>query len=311
MKLFLATFCVAGALSFAQNQDINVLQVRDNIYMLVGPGGNITVQTGKDGVFVVDTEVAAVSAKVLAEIRKLSPLPIRYIVNTHYHADHTGGNEALRKAGATIAGGNVSGDLQDAGEGAQLIAHENVLNRLSAKDGGTATPTAGWPTSTYFEDEQKVYFNGEGIQVIHPPAAHTDGDSIVFFRRSDVISTGDLFTTVMYPLIDVPGGGTYQGFIDALNKMIDMVIPLYGQDGGTLIVPGHGRLCDFGDLLNYREMATIIKDRIEDMIKKGMTLEQVKAAKPTRDYDPLYGSNSFWGTDQFVTAAYNTLKTRK
>ena len=199
MKLFLATFCVVGALGLAQ--DINVLQVRDNIYMLVGPGGNITVQTGKDGVFVVDTEVAAVSAKVLAEIRKLSPLPIRYIVNTHYHADHTGGNEALRKAGATIAGGNVSGDIQDAGEGAALIAHENVLNRLSAKDGGTATPTAGWPTSTYFEDEKKVYFNGEGIQVIHPPAAHTDGDSIVFFRRSDVIATGDLFTTAMYPLI--------------------------------------------------------------------------------------------------------------
>jgi cyclase len=294
------------------NAEIHTLPAQGNVYMLVGPGGNMTVQVGKDGVFLVDTQVAQVSAKVLAEIRKLSPLPIRYIVNTHYHPDHIGGNEALRKAGATIAGGNVSGDIQDAALGAQVIAHENVLNRMSARSGGQAVPTAAWPTSTFFEDKKKVFFNGEGIEVIYQPAAHTDGDTIVFFRRSDVISTGDIFTTTNYPVIDVAAGGTYQGVIDSLNRIIDMIVPVYGQEGGTLVIPGHGRLCDFGDVLNYREMATIIRDRIQDMIGKGMTLAQVKAARPTRDYDPLYGSTTgFWTTDQFVEAAYNTLKAKK
>jgi len=290
--------------------EIQVLPVAGNVYMIVGAGGNIAVQIGKDGVLMVDTEYAPLSNKILAAIRKLSDGPLRYIINTHYHGDHTGGNENLRKAGSTIAGGNVAGDLgAEASEGAQIIAHNNVLERLSAPTGGQpAAPQGGWPTSTYLSDEKKLWFNNEGIEIIHPEHAHTDGDSIVFFRKSDVIATGDIFTMTTYPIIDLAAGGSYQGLLDAVNKINDLVITVYGQDGGTLIIPGHGRLCDAGDLLNYREMVTIIRDRIVDMIKKGMTLEQVKAAKPPLDYDPLYGTNTgFWTTDMFVEAAYKSL----
>ncbi|HJT90044.1 MAG TPA: MBL fold metallo-hydrolase [Bryobacteraceae bacterium] len=291
--------------------EVHVWPAQGNIYMIVGAGGNITVQTGKDGVLIVDTGYAQMTAKTLAAIRSLSKGPLRYIVNTHYHQDHTGGNADLRKAGSTIAGGNVAGDLgAEASEGAAIIAHNNVLNRLSAPTGAQApSPEAGWPTSTYLGDDKKLWFNGEGIDIIHLPNAHTDGDSIVFFRRSDVISTGDLFTTTNYPVIDLAAGGTINGIIAALNKIIDLIIPVYGQEGGTLVIPGHGRLCDLGDVINYREMATIIRDRVQDMVNKGMTLEQVKAARPTLDYDPVYGHTSgFWTTDRFVEAVYKTLQ---
>ena len=307
-KTFLLAL-IFGLSAFAQ--DVHVWPVRENVFMIVGAGGDITVQTGKDGVFVVDSGLANMSDKTLAAIKSISNLPIRYLVNTHYHPDHVGGNVAVRKAGATIAGGNVAFDIGSAAsEGALVIAHEKLLNRVSAPTGSKQPliPAEGWPTSTFFGDEKKLYFNGEGIEVIHLANAHTDGDSIVYFRKSDVIATGDLFTTVMYPLIDVPGGGTINGFIEALDRIVELMIPVYGQDGGTLVVPGHGRLCDVGDVLNYREMTIIIRDRIQDMIKKGMTLEQVKAAKPTFDYDPLYGGNTFWTTDKFVESVYATLK---
>ncbi len=292
------------------NVQVNILPVRDNIFMLVGAGGNVTVQTGKDGVLVVDTSFAPMSDKILSAIRTLSKGPIRYIVNTHYHPDHTGGNANIKKAGSTIAGGNVAGDLQDAGEGAQILGHENLLKRMSAPTGSQApTPTAAWPTSTYFLDEKKLFFNGEGIQMLHPEAAHTDGDTMVFFRRSDVIVTGDIFQTTSYPIIDVAGGGSIDGLIEALNKIVDLIIPVYGQEGGTLVIPGHGRLSDLGDVINYREMAIIVRDRIRDMARKGMTLEQVKAAKPTFDYDPLFGTTTgFWTTDMFIEAVYKTVK---
>jgi glyoxylase-like metal-dependent hydrolase (beta-lactamase superfamily II) len=328
-QLLVAAACLATA--YAQNQNrapqnrapqqnfdnvqIHVLPVQGNVYMLVGAGGNITMQVGKDGVLLVDTEYAQLSDKILAAIRTVSDGPIHYIINTHYHADHTSGNENLRKAGSTIAGGNVQGDLgAAASEGAAIIAHNNVLDRMSAPTGtASPTPPGGWPTSTYLSDEKKLWFNNEGIAIMHPVEhAHTDGDSIVFFRKSDVIATGDIFTMTTYPIIDLAGGGSYQGLLDAVNRILDLTITVYGQDGGTLIVPGHGRLCDTGDLLNYREMVTIIRDRIVDMIKKGMTLEQVKAARPTQDYDPLYGTSAgFWTTDMFVEAAYKSLSQKK
>jgi len=312
-SLFLLAAGLLGVSAYAQQQnaEVHVWPVRGDIYMIVGAGGNITVQAAKDGILVVDAGLAPMSDKVLAAIRSISKGPIRYLVNTHYHPDHVGGNEAIRKAGATIAGGNVAGDLgAAAAEGAQVIAHENVLNRVSAPSGKQSLiPPGGWPTSTFFNDEKKFFFNGEGIEVLHMPNAHTDGDSIVFFRRSDVISTGDIFTTTLYPVIDTAAGGTINGTIEALDRIVEMIIPVYGQEGGTLVVPGHGRLCDLGDLINFREMTIIVRDRVQDLIKKGMTLEQVKAAKPTFDYDPLFGSSTgFWTTDMFVEAVYKTLK---
>jgi len=293
--------------------EVHILPVQGNIYMLVGAGGNITVQTGSDGVLLVDTGLANMSEKVLAAVRSLSDKPIRYIINTHVHADHVGGNEAIAKAGSTIAGGNVVGDIgSSASNQATVIAFHSVLERMSTPTGTTAAaPQGAWPTDTYTTPERKLFFNDEGIELIHEPAAHTDGDTMVFFRRSDVISTGDIFVTNGYPIIDLERGGNIQGVIAGLNRIVELAIPADEQEGGTLIVPGHGRLCDVADVVYYQEMVIIIRDRIQDLINKGMTLEQVKAAQPTRDYDPRYGSTSgFWTTDKFVTAVYQSLSAK-
>jgi len=286
--------------------EIRVWPVQGNVYMLVGPGGNTTVQVGRDGVLVVDTQYAQLSDKILAAIRTLSSQPIRYIVNTHAHPDHVGGNEAISLAGGTIAGGNVSGAIRDAGEGAAIVAHENVLTAMARQ-----TPPLAFdalPTDTFFVAQKDLYFNDEAVQVLYQPNAHTDGDSIVYFRRSDVISTGDVFVTTTYPFIDRASGGSIQGIIAALNRIIQITVPAEKQEGGTLVVPGHGRLCDEADVVEYRDMLTIVADRIASMINDGMSLRQVQAARPTRDYDGRYGADSgFWTTEQFVAAVYASL----
>jgi cyclase len=303
-----------GAVTEAQQQnfdavEIKTLKVRDDIYMLVGAGGNITLQVGDDGLLIVDTQFAPLAQKIMAAIRQISDKPLRYIVDTHHHGDHTGGNAALRLAGATVSGGNMAGAIRDAGVGAAIIAHENVLNHLSTATGPGALSSDGWPTDTFFGKKKELYFDGQGIEIIHAPAAHTDGDSIVFFRRSDVISAGDVFGTASYPIIDLANGGSYAGIVKALERLVDIIIPVYGQDGGTLVIPGHGRLSNLGDVLNFREMVIVIRDRIQGMIDQGMTLEQVKAAKPSKDYDPVYGATTgFWTTDKFIEAAYQSLK---
>jgi cyclase len=310
--VLLVVALVSGQAALAQQNfddvEIQTLKVRDNIYMLVGAGGNITVQIGDDGVLIVDTQYAQLSGRILAAIRKLSDAPLRYIVNTHHHGDHVGGNEPLRAAGRTITGGNIvfAGEVS---AGAQVIAHENVMMRMITPGGNQQpAPPAAWPTNTYFTEEKHLFFNGEGIRIIHQPNAHTDGDSFVFFRRSDVIAAGDVFVTTNYPVIDLNAGGSLQGIIEALIRLAEMIIPQYGQEGGTLIVPGHGRLSELGDVVNVRDMTIVVRDRIQSMINAGMTLQQVQAAQPTKDYDPIYGSTTgFWTTERFVEAAFQSL----
>jgi cyclase len=292
---------------------IEILKVQGNVYLLTGAGSNVTVQVGDTGVLVVDTGVAETADQVVAAIRTLSDKPIQYIINTHMHPDHTGGNDTVRKAGLTYVGANVTGNLRDAGVGAQIYAHDNVLLRMSAPTGQRAdVPFGSWPTETFRSGRKQLFFNGEAVEVIHQPAAHTDGDSLVFFRRSDVVATGDIFVTTSYPFIDVERGGSIQGEIDALNRILELTVVGFQDEGGTYIVPGHGRICDQPDLLEYRDMVTIIRDRVQAAIGKGMTLEQVKTAGLTKDYDGRYGAKSGFGTaDRFVEAIYRNLTAKK
>jgi cyclase len=319
-----AAGCLAMA-GLARAQQIEIVPVRGNLYLLAGAGGNITLSVGPDGVLLVDAGLAQASDKVIAAIRQFSqtlvskgltntvkppPKPIRFIINTHVHADHTGGNEAIGKAGATITGGNVTGDFGDATEGAAIIAHENVLKRMSAPPpaGQPPTPFKALPTDTYFKSMMKLshFFNGEAVEIIHQPAAHTDGDSLVYFRGSDVISAGDIFVNTGYPFIDIDRGGNVQGLIDGLNRILDMAIAEFRTEGGTLVIPGHGRICDSADVAYYRDMVTIVRDRVEDKIKKGMTLAQVKDSKLTADWDPRYGS-----PDRFIEGVYRSLAPKR
>jgi glyoxylase-like metal-dependent hydrolase (beta-lactamase superfamily II) len=288
---------------------VRAFKVQANVYMLAGAGGNVTVQVGDDGVLVVDTQYAQMADKLLGEIARISGnKPIRYVINTHVHPDHVGGNERFRRAGLAIVAGNVAADVRG-NEGATLIAHENVAARMSQLDGATpAAPAAAMPTDTFFGDRDEVSFNGEAVRLIHQPAAHTDGDVMVFFRKSDVIATGDIYVNTNYPVVDVARGGTINGIIAGLNRIIDITVPHDKQEGGTMVIPGHGRIADEADVVEYRDMVTIIRDRVEEMMKKGMTLQQIKAAGPTSDYDGRYAGASGLGTaDAFVESVYRTL----
>jgi glyoxylase-like metal-dependent hydrolase (beta-lactamase superfamily II) len=292
---------------------IDALKVRDNIYMLVGAGGNTTIQFGSEGVMVVDTSFAPMSTKIIDAIRAVTDRPIRYVVNTHIHGDHIGGNEAIAKAGRTRAGGNVVGDLgAGATSSAAIIAHENVLTRLSMATGAAAVPFGNWPTESFISKRKELRFNDEAVQIIHQPAAHTDGDSLVMFRRNDVIATGDLFTTTMFPFIDEANGGTINGYVNALNAILELTVASNVNEGGTMVIPGHGRLGDEQDVIEYRDMATIVRDRIREYVKRGMTLDQVKAKKPTLDWDARYGTpNGFWTPAQFVEVIYRQMAAEK
>jgi cyclase len=288
------------------DNEIHILKVQGNVYMLVGPGGNSAVSVGENGVLVVDSQTADQSDKLMAAIKTLSNKPIRYIINTSFDADRTGGNENLARNGAPVVGGN----LGNSNHGAAIVAREQVLDRMGAPTGQKApTPEGAWPTVTWFEGNKEIFFNGEPVVTMPVPPGHTDGDSIVFFRHSDVIAGGNIFNMNSFPAINLAAGGNIQGILDGLNHMLDIAIPEHEQEGGTYIIPGHGRLTDEHDLLEYRDMITIIRDRVQNMIKKGMTLEQVKAAKPTFEYDKRWSAPSGPASaDGFVEAVYKSLK---
>ena len=315
---------------------LQTLPVRGNIHVIQGAGVNVVVSVGRDGVFIVDTGVPEHADGLIAAVRRLQaqldlreaalgfgaetrssvasrniaapPKPIRYIANTNADPNHVGGNEKVRLAGRTFTGGNVAATITDAGRGAAILAHENVMLRMTAGEARASGDSL--PTDTYFNDVMKLshFFNGEGIQLMHQPAAHSDGDSLVWFRGSDVIAAGDVYSTVTYPVIDRDRGGTINGIVDALNRILALSIAEFRTEGGTLIIPSHGRISDSADVAYYRDMVTIIRDRVRAMIEKGMTLEQVKASRPTADYEPRYGATTgSWTTDKFIEAVYVTL----
>jgi cyclase len=290
--------------------EVHVLQVQGNIYMLVGAGGNITVQAGDDGILLVDTGSGPLSEKVIEAIKPLSKRPLVYIVNTNDRPDHIGGNETMAKTGRPVPTDSQRYSVTErvAASHAYVIAFQTVLDRMSATAGqAAAIPEGAWPMDTYSVPQKNLYFNGEAVEVFHQ-VANTDGNSFVLFRRSDVVSAGDIFDPGEYPIIDLKRGGSLEGVIEGLNRLKQMVIPADHEEGGTLIIPGHGRLSDAADLAVYQHMVTIVRDRLQDMIKRGMTLEQVKAAHPTRDYDPIYGSaTGNWTADMFIEAAYKSL----
>jgi cyclase len=290
-------------------RQLSTMHVQGNVHVIVGAGANITVQVGDQGPIVVDAGLSEHSDAVLDALRQLTHRPVRIVINTHAHPDHVGGNERIAAAGVPQSGRGVAVVGAGAGPRAEIIAHEETLNRLSAPAGLAApTPPEAWPTSTFSGRVKDFYYNGEGVQLVHYPSAHTDGDSIVFFRRSDVIATGDVYSTVSYPRIDAERGGSISGVLDALNDLLALVISGEKTEGGTMLVPGHGRISDEADLVEYRDMVTIIRDRVQDMVNRGMTLAQVQSARPTMEFDGLYGNAPGWSAAQFVEAVYRGLQ---
>jgi glyoxylase-like metal-dependent hydrolase (beta-lactamase superfamily II) len=305
----------------ADADGLDVQKLRDNVYLIAGAGSNIVAQVGPIGVILVDSGTTEAAPRVLAALRRITPLPVRYIINTSMDRDHVGGNDMLTSSGLSIlpgalaAGAGLSDSLVSNAGKASVLAHENVQTRMSAASGANAYPFALWPTKTFAFHAYSMYLNGEGFQVIHQPAAHTDGDVIVALRRSDVIATGDVIDTTRWPMADVARGGTVQGVIDSLNRLMDMTIynlPIQWNDDRTLLVPGHGRIYDKLDLLEYRDALTVVRDRVADLIKEGKNLQQAKAANPTLGYRSQYGTDrGEWTTDRFVETIFNELSAQK
>jgi glyoxylase-like metal-dependent hydrolase (beta-lactamase superfamily II) len=295
---------------------LEVVKLGPDFYMIAGAGGNIGVNIGPEGAIVVDSGSAAMAPAVLAEIRKLTPLRIRYIINTSDDDDHVAGNEQLAQAGESLflrgnlgPGGSVGSAIDNNGAAA-VVGTENMFLRMSAS---TKYGFAAQPTETFARHQKVMNLNDQSIQIIHPPSAHTDGDAIVLFRQSDVVVTGDVFDMTRFPVIDVARGGSIRGEIDVLNQLVDLVvpaIPLPWKEGGTSVVPGHGHVSQQAEIVEYRDMVTVITDRIDDMIKQGMTLEPIAKANPTKGWDRRFGSDSgAWTTAKFVEAVYTSLKT--
>jgi glyoxylase-like metal-dependent hydrolase (beta-lactamase superfamily II) len=308
-----ASWAWKPAIPTGNDGNVHVLPVRGNVYLLVGAGGNITVHAGSDGILMVDSGLASMSGRVLEAVRSISKGPLRYIVNTTESEEHTGGNAAIAAVGSTIpfrpAEDVRVSDGRLGMDRANVIAFLTVFARMSAPTGQKAArPEEAWPDNTYSSPQKKLYFNDEPVLIMHVPS-NTDGNSIVHFRTADVISVGDLVDLTAYPFIDLKAGGTVQAIMDGLYRVLDLTVPNRKSEAGTLVIPGHGRLADQPDVVYYQQMVGIVRDRVKDMIDRSMTLEQVQAARPTRDYDPRYGRDAGpWTTSMFVEAVYQSLK---
>jgi glyoxylase-like metal-dependent hydrolase (beta-lactamase superfamily II) len=288
---------------------LEILEVRPSFFVIAGAGANIGVQLGEDGLVIVDPGSASEASSVLAAIRRISPKPIRYIIDTGPDADHVGGNEALANAGEKIFAGALGGTQNAADRVAPILSAEGVLRHLAK------SPAGGWPTEVFHYSRKYMYLNGEAIEVLHQPAAHTDSDVFTLFRRSDVVLAGDVLDTRQFPVIDVEGGGSIEGEIAALNRLADLAVasvPVVTREAGTIVVPGHGRLCDQYDVVEYRDMVTIIRDRVRDLTKAGRSLVEIKAAEPAKGYMGRYGNaGGAWTTDRFIEAIYRSLSKEK
>jgi cyclase len=311
----------AGSIVAGQGQaptadsSVGSLRVQGNVWVIHGAGGNITVQAADtrtagpgagEGILLVDTGRADMTAAVQAELRKISSGRIEYIVNTHVAPDHVGGNETFARPRMDFLW--TPGTLT--GPGVKVVGHENVLPRMS--NGASPYPSGAWPTYTYSLPQRRIYFNDEPIVIMHEPAAASDGDSIVFFRRSDVISAGDIFLTTSFPVIDPNRGGSLAGIVRGLNHILDLMVPRYNQEGGTYVIPGHGRVGDQHDVLEYRDMLVILGDRIRAAVTAGKSLAEIKAARPALDYEARWGAPTGPSTtERFLDAVYAEMRAAK
>lgn len=292
---------------------IHIVPVQGNVYMVVGNGANIAVQVGADGILLVDAGITSMSDELVDAMEVRFQKPIRFLVETTIFDDHIGGaaNVARRGRRYDILSGNPTNPFANQGEGASVIAAQALFNRLALpKSRDYTANNEEWPNDAYEGPRKLLSFNGEAVHILHQPNANTDGDSIVWFTGSNVISAGEIFSTVSYPRIDLDRGGSVQGVVDGLNRlMYQLTAAGPHQENGTLVIPGHGRISDQADLGFYQQMVVIIRDRIEEMVAKGMTLQQVIAAQPTLDYDARYGSTTGeWTTNKFIEAVYTSLR---
>jgi glyoxylase-like metal-dependent hydrolase (beta-lactamase superfamily II) len=307
MSRLFVVFLMAALTVSAQDKKttgVHPYHVQGNVWMIVGAGANIAMQTGKEGVLLVDTGKAGVTDQVLAAIREVTDGPIRYVFNTSAEPDHVGGNEVIAPLEGDVTTGKGKGPLPN------VTAQDNVLRRMSmpGADGKAPYPPIAWPSDAYLAPHRNTYFNGEVVDILYEPAAHSDGDSIVYFRGSNVIVSGDIFTTTNLPMVNRKWGGTSQGMMDALNRMLDIAVPENMQEGGTYIIPGHGRVCDEADLVEYRDMLHEIRDRMQDLVNvQHLTLEQVKEKRPVLGWVSRY-SKPEWTADMLTETLYEELK---
>ena len=291
--LLALALCAGLATSAHAQQDFSKVEIKSepvagSVHMLTGAGGNLALSIGDDAAFLVDDQFAPLSARIKAAVANISRKPVRFVLNTHWHGDHTGGNEAFGRAGSVI------------------VAHENVRRRMSSeqfneffKSRTPASPKAALPVVTFTSD-LVFHMNGDEIHAFHVPNAHTDGDAIVHFRRANVLHMGDVFFNKLYPFIDTDSGGSLAGTIAAVDRILAMV----GDD--TRIVPGHGPLATKGDLQAYRTMLATVQERVQALVRENKTLQDVVAAQPTAEFDETWGKG-FFRPEQFVAIVFNDL----